>query len=196
MKRDNLVFTLCGFLLGLVLGSFIIGPHLAQKKDESATMAADIAPASSAPSPSASGAQPQGNAMEMVRQQIATLKQTIERNPRDADALVQLGNIYMDAAKYPQAIDYYERSLAVREDGNVRTDLGICYKQAGDLAKSLAAFQKAAEDAPGQWQALFNEAIVLHEMHRNDEAKTVVARVEQLHPNDPDVGKLRQALQQ
>jgi Flp pilus assembly protein TadD len=102
----------------------------------------------------------------------------------------------MDAAKYPQAIEYYERALADREDGNVRTDLGICYKQAGDLEKSLASFRKAAEDTPGQWQALFNEAIVLHEMHRNDEARAVVVQVEQVHPNDPEVDKLRQALQQ
>lgn len=189
MTRDNIVFTTCGFLLGLIIGSLMIGPHLAQKKAESAPQEQTAAAA-----PPATSAMPSGNAMEAVREQIAKLKETVDRDPRDADALVQLGNLYMDAAKYQQAIGYYERALAVREDANVRTDLGICYKQSGDLEKSLAAFRKASEDAPQQWQALFNEAIVLRELKRVDEARAVVAKVEQLHPNDPEVAKLRQAL--
>ena len=32
MKRDTLIFTACGFLLGLTLGSFVIGPKIAQSK--------------------------------------------------------------------------------------------------------------------------------------------------------------------
>lgn len=191
MKRDNLIYTICGLLLGLIVGSFIIGPHLVEKKSDDAavTTAAESAPQAAAPANAA-----QANTMENVRQQIATLKQAIEQNPKDPEPLIRLGNMYMDVAKYPQAVEYYERSLTLREDGNVRTDLGICYKQAGDLPKALASFQKAAEDAPDQWQALFNEAIVLREMNRNDEARTIVARVEQIHPNDPEVGRLRDAL--
>ena len=32
MKRETIIFTACGFLLGLTLGSFVIGPKIASSK--------------------------------------------------------------------------------------------------------------------------------------------------------------------
>src|SRR4051794_17752256 len=96
MKRDTWVFTICGFVLGLVIGSFLIGPHLASApRGPSGGVAkgADPAPA---------GAPPMAQ-MNAVREQLAALKQTLEKNPNDVAALTQLGTMYMDAAKYPQA---------------------------------------------------------------------------------------------
>ena len=137
-----------------------------------------------------------GNAQTMsaVREQLANLKTTVERDPKNFDALVQLGNMYMDAAKFPQAVDYYERALAVREEPAVRTDLGICFKQAGQLEKSVEAFRKVSEESPDQWQALFNEAIVLGELKRFEEARAVVTKLKEMRPNDPQVQKLETAL--
>src|SRR5215471_19253393 len=100
MSRENLVFTACGLLLGLIIGSFLIGPHLAKSTPEATPQNVP------APAPPAAG-----NPMEAVRNQIATLKDQVARDPRNVDALVQLGNMYMDAAKFPQAIDYYQRAL-------------------------------------------------------------------------------------
>jgi tetratricopeptide (TPR) repeat protein len=211
MTRDNIVFTTCGFLLGLVIGGLVIGPRLAESKLAGAAGASSSGMSSGAAAPDASAAPPSavppsaappgaatagGNAgaMDAVRQQLAALKATIERDPKNAGALMQLGNMYMDAAKYPQAIEYYERGLALRDDPAVRTDLGICYKQAGQLDKAVAAFHKAGETAPDQWQAMFNEAIVLGEMKRFDEARAVAAKLNQMRPNDPQVQKLVVAL--
>ena len=81
MSRDNIVFTACGLLLGLIIGSFLIGPHLAQSK--APEVAAD------APPPQAASAAP-GNPMEAIRNQIASLKDQIARDPRNVDALMQL----------------------------------------------------------------------------------------------------------
>jgi predicted Zn-dependent protease len=208
MTRDNIVFTTCGLLLGLIVGTFLIGPRLAQKNGgsvesgaaasapEAATEPATSPAASTASTPAQMPAMGGGNmqTMNAVREQLANLKATVEREPKNADALMQLGNMYMDAAKYQQAIEYYERSLTVRENPAVRTDLGICYKQAGQLDKSVDAFRKAAEDQPDQWQALFNEAIVLGEMKRFDEARAIATKLKQLRPNDPQIDKLTTAL--
>src|SRR5258708_1892817 len=139
MTSDNIVFGICSPLLGLIMGSVVIGPKIAQSKlagssesapAEGAPMASASAPASATPNaPFAGGGS--ANAMEAVRSQLAVLKQTIEKDPNNFEALGQLGNMYMDAAKYPQAIDYYQRALKIREEPNLRTDLDICYKQAG-----------------------------------------------------------------
>jgi tetratricopeptide (TPR) repeat protein len=190
MKRDTWVFTICGFALGLVIGSFLIGPHLAQT---SLGPSGGVANAAEPVAPAAVGAPPMAQ-MNAVREQLAALKQTVEKNPRDVSALTQLGNMYMDAAKYPQAADYFERALAVREDPTVRTDLGICYKQNGQPEKALAAFQRAASEAPEQWQAMYNEALMLGEMQRWDDARAVASKLSAMRPNDPQVAQLVQAL--
>src|SRR5438067_8575579 len=152
MKRDTWVFTICGFVLGLVIGSFLIGPKLAATSlGPSGSVASAAEPASPA---AAAGAPPMAQ-MNAVREQLAALKQTLEKNPNDVAALTQLGTMYMDAAKYPQAAEYFERALAVREDPATRTDLGICYKQSGQPQKAVEAFARAAAEGPGQWHALY-----------------------------------------
>ena len=210
MSRDNVVFAACGLLLGLIIGSLVIGPKVAQSKlaGADAATATTEAPVASSPaespamSPSSSPASSMapaaatatGSPMAAVLQKIAALKQQLEQNPKDFDALTQLGNMYMDAGKYPQAIGYYERALAVRDDASIRTDLGISYKEAGQLDKALAALQQVASEKPDQWQPLYNEAIVLVEMKRFDEARALGAKLKAMRPDDPAVQKLNTAL--
>lgn len=128
--------------------------------------------------------------MGAVMQQLATLKETIAKDPDNFDALVQLGGMYMDATKFPQAAEYLERAVAIRDDASTRMDLGVCYKQTGQLDRALDEFQRAGKMAPGQWQPLFNEAIVLVDLHRIDEAKVLAAKLQQMKPGDPEVAKL------
>jgi Flp pilus assembly protein TadD len=185
MKRETIIFTACGFLLGLTIGSLLIGPKVAQSKLAGAP--AEQAATSEAPaSAPASG----GNPMAAVTQQLSTLKETIARDPKNFDALVQLAGMYMDAAKFPQAAEYLERALAVRDDASTRIDLGVCYRQTGQLDRALAEFQHAATMAPDQWQPIFNEALVLFDLHRIDEARTLATMLQQMRPNDPEVQKL------
>jgi Flp pilus assembly protein TadD len=184
MKRDTLIFTACGFLLGLTLGSFVIGPKIAQSKLAGAPVAAEPAVAE-APAATATG-----SPMGAVMQQLATLKAAVAKNPNDADALAQLGDMYMQAAKFPQAVEYLQRALAVRDDAAVRMDLGICYKQSNQPEKALAEFQRSAAMAPDQWQPLFNEAIVLIDLKRMDEARTIATKLQKMRPDDPEVQKL------
>ena len=192
MTKDNLVFTGFGFLLGLVLGSMVIGPRLADSKLRGKEVASE---ASESAAPVQQAATPAGGSpMGAVFQQINTLKQEIERNPNNAEALAQLGTMYMDAGKFPQAIEYFERSLKVREDPQVRTDLGICYRNNNDAEKSLAQFKQVIASNPDQWQALFNEVIILAETRHMDEARVELAKLQKLRPGDADVAKLAESL--
>jgi Flp pilus assembly protein TadD len=181
MKRDTLIFTACGFLLGLTLGSLVIGPKIASSKLAGAPVVAE---------PVAAPATASGSPMGAVMQQLATLKAAVAKNPNDAEALAQLGEMYMQAAKFPQAAEYLQRALAVRDDAAVRMDLGICYKQSNQPEKALAEFQRSAAMAPDQWQPLFNEAIVLLDLQRMDEARVIATKLQKMRPDDPEVQKL------
>jgi Flp pilus assembly protein TadD len=184
MKRETIIFTACGFLLGLTLGSFVIGPKIAQSKLAGAPVVAEPAAPEAQPTATA------GSPMAGVMQQLATLKAAIAKNPNDADALAQLGDMYMQAAKFPQAAEYLERAVAIRDDAALRMDLGICYKQSNQPEKAVAEFQRSASMAPDQWQPLFNEAIVLLDLRRMDEARAVAAKLQKMRPDDPEVQKL------
>jgi len=198
MSRDNVVFAACGLLLGLIVGSLVIGPKVAQSKLAGASAAPTEAPvaspASSMTPAAAATATGGGNPMAAVLAKIASLKQTLEKNPSDFDALSELGNMYMDAGKYAQAIDYYERALRVRDEPSLRTDLGISYKETGQLDKALAALQQVSSQRPDQWQPLFNQAVVLVEMKRFDDARAIATKLKAMRPDDPAVKKLNEAL--
>jgi Flp pilus assembly protein TadD len=202
MSRDNAVFAACGLLLGLIVGSLVIGPKVAQSKLAGApSTEAPVAPAASSPVSSMTPAMPAGgaaaaggNPMAAVLAKIAANKQTLEKNPNDFGALSELGNMYMDAGKYPQAIDYYERALRVRDEPSLRTDLGICYKETGQLDKALAALQQVSRERPDEWQPLFNQAVVLVGMKRFDEARAIATKLRGMRPDDAAVAKLNEAL--
>jgi tetratricopeptide (TPR) repeat protein len=195
MSKDNIVYSACGLVLGLIVGTFLIGPKLV--KPAAPPSSAAMAPATTNAAEGGGATAPDLNGqMAIVRQQLEALKQKVAANPNDFDSLVQLGNMYSDVAKFPQAIDYYERALRVREDANVRTDLGICYKQAGRLDDALAAFKKVSDESPQSWQAIYNLAIVDGEMKKFDDARLQLAKLKQMRPGDPEVAKLEQALLQ
>jgi len=188
MTRDHIVFFSAGLLLGLVIGGMVIGPRLAKPAEAAPAAVEAAAPAAA---PAAGNTAP----MDAVRRQLESLKTTLDRDPNNVEALVQLGDLYMEVSKYAPAIDYYERALRVRDDPNIRTDLGICYKESGQLEKALENFRAAERAKPDQWQAVYNEVVVLAELRRYEEARASYATLRRLRPDDPDVQRLSQAIE-
>lgn len=200
MNKDNLVFTLCGFILGLIGGTLLLGPLLHAR---GVIPAIGATPAAAAAPPSATATQPgqpmtggDPNVMQQVLQEIAALKQRLEANPRDAEAATQLGNLYMDARKYDQAISYYEKALSIAPNPDVATDLGICYRAKGEPKRALAIFRDVHRQNPDHWQSRFNEAIVLMDMGELDAARAIVTDLQKAHPDDPDVKRFADVLAQ
>lgn len=93
--------------------------------------------------------------------QIMSLEKELAANPKNADALVALGNIWYDSDKPEKAIDAYEKYLAIRpKDANVLTDLGTMYRRAGEPKKAIAAFNKAIAADPKHEASFFNKGLV------------------------------------
>ena len=65
-----------------------------------------------------------------VRLQLAQLRDRVARNPKDDVTLTQLGDMYLVAGKYTQAIPYYRRALAVNPK-NVAAQEGLSEAQSG-----------------------------------------------------------------
>lgn len=59
-----------------------------------------------------------------VMEQLSTLRARIAAHPRDDVAITQLGDMYLAAGKYEQAIPLYQRALAVNPK-NVAAQTGL-----------------------------------------------------------------------
>jgi cytochrome c-type biogenesis protein CcmH/NrfG len=89
---------------------------------------ARVAP-QSAPPPAVSvegGGPPAG-----VRMQLQELRDRVARNPKDDVALTQLGDMYLAAGMYAQAVPYYHRALAVNSS-NVAAREGLSQALTGE----------------------------------------------------------------
>jgi tetratricopeptide repeat protein len=131
--------------------------------------------------------------MARVVQELAALKQTIEKNPKDLEALVRLGNFYQDAGKFDQAVDYYARALAVDpKQVDARTDRGICLRELGKPDDAIAEFRKSLEIDPRHWQTWLNLGIVsLFDKHDPETAASAFGKVEELKPDYPGLADLK-----
>jgi len=123
-----------------------------------------------APGPNA---QPLGNAaagpsqttpqelQQALAQQVPPLLERLKSDPKNAELLADIGNMYFDARQYDQAAPYYSRALQIQPlNTAVRTDLGISYWLLGNADRAIAEFQTALKTAPNQANTLFNLGVV------------------------------------
>jgi len=93
---------------------------------------------------------------------IRLAKSILEKDPRNLEALITLGNAYFDTVRYQEAIDAYSKALAIDpKNPDVRTDMGIMYRRLGQFDKALEAFRQAAQDQPLHVNSRFNLGVVL-----------------------------------
>lgn len=162
-REAYLLAAIC-LIAGIALGYLFHGSSSPIGKTDGSSAAADASNAMAAATAppgmgSASGAQMPS--MEQIQRMTAALEERVKNNPADVDALVQLGNLYMDHGQYQQAIGYYQNALKLQpKDPNVRTDLGTCYFNTGDSKRALAEFDTVLKENPNYAQTLFNVGVV------------------------------------
>lgn len=115
---------------------------------------------------------------------IAALEDTVAKDPNNAEAWIELGNLYFDAQKIDGAIKAYENALKLKPDNaNVITDLGVMYRKKGQPKEALALFKKAHEINPNHEICLFNAGVVLmHDLNQPKEAMEAWEKLVQLNP--------------
>ncbi len=97
---------------------------------------------------------------------ILKLEQFLKENPDNVDAWTQLGNLFFDANRFGDAIEAYERSLALKPgDPGVLTDMGVMYRRNKNPKKAIETFDLAIAADPVFETARFNKGVVLmHDM--------------------------------
>ena len=152
MRADAIVFGIAGALFGLIVG-WVLGSQQAAAGPRLTAPVAQAAPAPQAAAP------PQAAPVDPAR--IKALEEAAAKDPKDLPPRVQLGNLFFDAEKYPEAITWYEQVLALAPgDPNVSTDLGVAYYYTNQADRALAQFDKSLAIDPKHVKTLLNVGIV------------------------------------
>ena len=207
MNKDQLQFLISGILFGFLIGYIIAyAVHEPKVVQEAAAVPpagnmgmGQAAPPAGPGAPGDPGAGPQGGNEQMmahVFQEINALKAAIEKNPKDAQALVRLANMYHDARKFEEAVQFYKRALLVTpKDVDARTDMGICLYEMGMADDAIAQFRTSLTYEAKHWQTWLNLGIVA--LSSKSDFKTATeafGKVEELNPGFKDLPMLKDAL--
>jgi cytochrome c-type biogenesis protein CcmH/NrfG len=179
-----------GFIAGLVVGLVIM-------IFTGGTGSTGNPGGSGAPAP-ITGGQQQGPDRIKLSRDIAQLEDIVKKDPKNYQALVQIGNDYFDLGEAQKSVDAYGKALAIKDgDPNVITDMGVMYRQLKDFPKALAAFRKAAAASPTHPQSRMNIGVVL--MHDLNDPKGAIAAWEdylRVAPNDPNAENIRRSIEE
>lgn len=95
----------------------------------------------------------------------------VQKDPKNADAWIHLGNLYFDTDQPAKAVQSYEKALVLKPDQpDVLVDCGVMYRELKEYDKALQYFRKALMINPRHEFALFNSGVVLyHDMNRHED---------------------------
>jgi cytochrome c-type biogenesis protein CcmH/NrfG len=188
VSKDSILFGIAGVFFGVLVG-WIIGTQQAPQPRQAA--AAAPAAAEQQPAPR------QQTAVALDERRAATLKQTVDKDPKDSRSRIELGNVYFDAERFEDAAKWYEAALQIDPSNvSVSTDLGISYYYLNQPDRALAQFEKSLGLDPSHTKTLLNVGIV-RAYGKDDLPGAVKAwqRVVELAGPDTPEGKVaRQAL--
>jgi cytochrome c-type biogenesis protein CcmH/NrfG len=198
MKREPAVFAVLGIVFGFVLGYMVASWDATRAVPVAAAGSGPSAPVAGLPAPPG-GAAPRGSAPESPApidpNERKALESLAARDPQSVSARVQLGNLFMDHARFDEAARWYREALQLSPDQpDVIVDLGACLVNGGKAAEGLLEFEKALKKDPTHKKALFNKGIALMATGQTREAVAVWEGLLKRYPDDPQLQDLRQQI--
>ena len=151
MKPDSIAIGVAGIVFGLIAG-WVIGSQQASVRPGSTAVQ------SSAPAPGSGGAPA---AAVLDENKVKALASAAEQQPSNPTPRVELGNLYFDAERYTDAIQWYAEAFKLSpRDVNLSTDLGVSYYYTNQPDLALAQFDESLKIEPNHTKTLLNLGIV------------------------------------
>jgi tetratricopeptide (TPR) repeat protein len=127
---------------------------------------------------------------------VKQLQEEADHNPKDPDAPLKLANFLYDQRQYEQAIEWYQKSLAIDpKNVNARTDLGTAYFYLGQSQQALKEYSKSLAIDPDHKPTLLNMIVVnLEGTHDIAAARRAWEHLHNLEPANPALPSLKQKL--
>ena len=125
------------------------------------------------------------------------LRDAIAKDPKDLNALKQLGDIMMDSARFKEAVGAYTKVLELDpKNVDVRVDMGTCLRNSGNPDLAIKEYKKALDIDPNHLNAHMNMGVVLSEDKKDYKAAvSEFEKVLSINPNVPNAQAIRQEIQ-
>lgn len=185
--REAYLLAMVTLFCGLVAGYLFHGSSA-----PSSATAAPTQPAAAAPV-----GRPALQSPDQLKLMLQPMLDAAKSNPSDPKPLAEIGNVYYDHQFYPQAIEYYQKALALKpDDVNVRTDMGTAMFYSGSAAQAITEFEKSLKINPTHAQTLFNMGVVKAQ-GLNDPKGGIAAwqRLLDTNPNYPEKQKVLEMME-
>ena len=92
---------------------------------------------------------------------VKALTDPCRAQPTNTQPRIELGNLYFDAERYPDAIKWYAEAFKLNpKDVNVSTDLGVSYYYTNQPDRALEQFDESLKINPKHAKTLLNIGIV------------------------------------
>jgi len=118
----------------------------------------------------------------------AVLLKGLRRDPHSAAVLRDLGKIYIETNRTPEALPILEHALSIDpQDRETRDVLSYVLYQTGDAVRSLAVSKDGRPLGPAQAEALVEAARFYAGLGRQEAAARALARARELAPENPAV---------
>jgi tetratricopeptide (TPR) repeat protein len=185
VPRESVIFGIAGVFFGILVG-WMLGTEqvrsTVKSEPENAPAAAPATAQTKAPFDEA---------------RAAALAAAAEKNKSDGASRVQLGDLYFEAGRFPEASKWYEEALAADpKNVDASTDLGITYYYTNQADRALAQFDKSLAIDPKHVKTLLNIGIV-RAFGKQDlqGAAKVWQQVVDIAPNSEEARMAQQGLQ-
>ncbi len=202
MKKETIltavVFLVVGFLAG-----YITDAQMNWSGRQKAATTATASMPSGMPGGAAGAAQgggmsglPEGHPPVDTALMIKQLQDQAAQNPKDPEIPLKLANFLYDQRQYGQAIEWYQKSLALSpKNVNARTDMGTAYYYTGQPAQALKQYTQSLAIDPDHKPTLLNMIVVnLEGTHDFAAARRAWDRLHNLDPANPALPDLKQKL--
>lgn len=116
----------------------------------------------------------------------------LKDDPKNADLLIQAGDIYLATHQFKEAAEYYGKSLEIKpKDTAIRTRMASCLYYSGDVEGAIKQLERATEDDPKDANALFNLGYIRWQGKKD--GKGALAAWSQLLKNNPQLEPAKKA---
>jgi len=175
MKKETILLVVITLVVGALVGTMIAGKSTkTADKDDHDTHVAQTS-------------------VVDTQKELQLLKGILEQEPANRNVWVQLGNKYFDTNQPMEAIEAYDKALAIDgNDADVLTDQGIMYRRIGWFNKALDNFNSANELNPKHPQSLLNLGTVYRfDLEENGKAKEAWLKYLEIDPTGATADRVR-----
>ncbi len=89
-------------------------------------------------------------------QAISKLREILSTEPNFIEASQLLGELYLNKKNFEEAINFFKKSLSLRQDAETNYKVGLCYKNINDINNAIIHFDIAARMNPKHEMANLN----------------------------------------